>query len=56
MEPNLHVLPTPRYAAVVDTDFKAGEKRLLRSRVRFNPTKLPGEKHGLRFKALGTFD
>ena len=65
MEPNLHVILTPRYAAVVTTDFKGGEKRLrasithvyiirdsvaLRSRVRLNPTKLPERISGLATK------
>ena len=29
MVPNPHVIPTPRYAAVVDPDLKGVEKRLV---------------------------
>ena len=29
MEPNPHVIPTPRYAAVVTPNFNGGEKRLV---------------------------
>ena len=49
MEPNPHVIPTPRYAAVVTPNFKGGEKRLVFAAptepcmydLTLNPTKLP---------------
>ena len=45
MEPNPHVISTPRYAALVVPDYKRDEKRLVfaapTESCRFNPTKLP---------------
>ena len=41
MEPNSHVTPTPRYAAVVPADYNRGEKRLVPAAPKETPVKTP---------------